>query len=175
MGRTARVTREQVLTAAREEFVTRGFEGATLSAIGAKLGISPAAVLRHAPTKRELFAASMRPSTADMEPLAFLEKLEKRRNLLQQQREDIEVMLNEVDFFAGQCKRLLEPSQIRGFDDRGLVGQHMQAGFESRDDPLDLAAVAAREDGDTARQLVSHPVEKIGAGMHVEAPIGGGS
>ena len=76
MGRTARVTREQVLTAAREEFVTRGFEGATLSAIGAKLGISPAAVLRHAPTKRELFAASMRPSTVDMEPLAFLEKLE---------------------------------------------------------------------------------------------------
>src|SRR3954453_10651907 len=28
--------------------------------------------------------------------IAFLEKLEKRRNLLQQQREDIEVMLNEV-------------------------------------------------------------------------------
>ncbi len=76
MGRTARVTREQVLTAAREEFVTRGFEGATLSAIGAKLGISPAAVLRHAPTKRELFAASMRPSAVDMEPLAFLEKLD---------------------------------------------------------------------------------------------------
>jgi DNA-binding transcriptional MerR regulator len=40
--------------------------------------------------------------------IAFLEKLEKRRNLLEQQREDIEVMLNEVDFFAGQCKRLLD-------------------------------------------------------------------
>ena len=77
--------------------------------------------------------------------------------------------------FLRQCKRRLEPSQIRGLDDRGLVGQHVQAGFESRDDPLDLAAVAAREDGDTARRLVSHPVEKIGAGMHVEPPIGGGS
>lgn len=76
MGRTARVTRDQVLTAAREEFVTRGFEGTTLSSIGARLGISPAAVLRHAPTKRDLFAASMRSSGGDMEPLAFLEKLD---------------------------------------------------------------------------------------------------
>ena len=38
----------------------------------------------------------------------FLQRLEKRRTLLEQQREDIEVMLNEVDFFAGQCKRLLD-------------------------------------------------------------------
>jgi DNA-binding transcriptional MerR regulator len=37
----------------------------------------------------------------------FLAKLERRRALLQQQREDIEVMLNEVDFFANQCRRLL--------------------------------------------------------------------
>jgi DNA-binding transcriptional MerR regulator len=38
---------------------------------------------------------------------AFLEKLEKRRVLLEQQREDIEVMLSEVDFFATQCRKLL--------------------------------------------------------------------
>lgn len=37
----------------------------------------------------------------------FLGKLERRRALLEQQREDIEVMLNEVNFFAGQCRRLL--------------------------------------------------------------------
>lgn len=37
----------------------------------------------------------------------FLGKLDRRRALLQQQREDIEVMLNEVDFFANQCRRLL--------------------------------------------------------------------
>ncbi len=76
MGRTARVTREQVLTAAREEFVSRGYEGATLAAIGARLAISPAALLRHAPTKRDLFVASMRPGAPDMDPLAFLEKLD---------------------------------------------------------------------------------------------------
>lgn len=37
----------------------------------------------------------------------FLAKLERRRALLEQQREDIEVMLNEVSFFAAQCRRLL--------------------------------------------------------------------
>ena len=38
---------------------------------------------------------------------AFLEKLQKRRALLEQQREDIEVMLSEVDFFATQCRKVL--------------------------------------------------------------------
>ncbi len=37
----------------------------------------------------------------------FLTKLEKRRDLLKQQREDIEVMLNEIKFFEGQCRKLL--------------------------------------------------------------------
>jgi DNA-binding transcriptional MerR regulator len=44
---------------------------------------------------------------------AFAEKLDRRRAMLEQQREDIEVMLREVDFFATQCRRLLaqpEPS-----------------------------------------------------------------
>ncbi|MGZ8203632.1 MAG: MerR family transcriptional regulator [Burkholderiales bacterium] len=38
---------------------------------------------------------------------AFLEKLEKRKALLERQREDIEVMLQEVEFFAVQSRRLL--------------------------------------------------------------------
>jgi DNA-binding transcriptional MerR regulator len=38
---------------------------------------------------------------------AFLSKLEKRKALLEQQREDIEVMLHEIEFFAAQCRRLL--------------------------------------------------------------------
>jgi DNA-binding transcriptional MerR regulator len=38
---------------------------------------------------------------------AFLAKLEKRKAILEQQREDIEVMLQEVEFFAVQCRRLL--------------------------------------------------------------------
>src|SRR5512146_1793223 len=37
----------------------------------------------------------------------FLAKLDGRRALLEQQREDVEVMLNEIHFFARQCRRLL--------------------------------------------------------------------
>ena len=37
----------------------------------------------------------------------FLGKLEKRKTLLEQQREDVEVMLQEVEFFAAQCRKLL--------------------------------------------------------------------
>jgi DNA-binding transcriptional MerR regulator len=44
---------------------------------------------------------------------AFLSKLEKRKFLLEQQREDIEVMLNEVEFFAAQCRRLLTRDEKR--------------------------------------------------------------
>src|SRR5687768_5108405 len=37
----------------------------------------------------------------------FLAKLERRKALLDQQREDVEVMLHEVEFFAAQCRKLL--------------------------------------------------------------------
>src|SRR4030095_10467340 len=42
----------------------------------------------------------------------FLGKLERRRAILEQQREDIEVMLNEIEFFAMQCRRLLGKEAI---------------------------------------------------------------
>jgi DNA-binding transcriptional MerR regulator len=42
---------------------------------------------------------------------AFAVKLERRRAQLEQQREDIEVMLNEIHFFANQCQRLLADSE----------------------------------------------------------------
>jgi DNA-binding transcriptional MerR regulator len=41
----------------------------------------------------------------------FLARLEKRRLLLEQQREDIAVMLNEISFFAVQCERLLREQE----------------------------------------------------------------
>jgi hypothetical protein len=48
----------------------------------------------------------------------------------------------------------------------------VQTGFERGDDPIDFTSVAAREDGDPARRLIPYPIEKIGAGMHIEPPIG---
>ena len=44
---------------------------------------------------------------------AFLDKLDRRKAILEQQREDVEVMLNEVQFFAAQCRRLLEQANGR--------------------------------------------------------------
>lgn len=38
----------------------------------------------------------------------FLSRLEHRRARLEQQREDVEAMLNEIDFFSSQCRRRLK-------------------------------------------------------------------
>jgi len=68
MGRPARVTREQVLSQARQAFAQGGFHGTTLADIAARLGVSPAALLRHAPTKEALFALAIE-SERHEEPL----------------------------------------------------------------------------------------------------------
>ncbi len=76
MGRTARVSREQVLSAARETFVERGYEGATLADIASRIGVSPAALLRHAPTKRDLFHACMGETEPEPMPFGFLAEMD---------------------------------------------------------------------------------------------------
>src|SRR5439155_25849285 len=74
MGRPARVTREEVLKAAREAFAGRGYDGTTLAAIADRLGVSAAALLRHTPNKASLFTAAMaEPPAPDRPfPMAFL-------------------------------------------------------------------------------------------------------
>ncbi len=66
MGRRARVSREQVLRASREVFAERGYEGTTLTSIAARVGLSPAAVLRHVPTKEALFREAL--AAGEVEP-----------------------------------------------------------------------------------------------------------
>ena len=56
---------------------------------------------------RELFELYDLAKSEKQQLKAFLARLEKRRLLLEQQREDIAVMLNEISFFAAQCERLL--------------------------------------------------------------------
>ncbi|HEX2224383.1 MAG TPA: helix-turn-helix domain-containing protein [Thermoanaerobaculia bacterium] len=76
MGRRPKITREDVLRAARETFSERGFEGATLAAIAARLDVSPAALLRHAATKEELFAAAMAQPAEFVVPVTFLAEVD---------------------------------------------------------------------------------------------------
>jgi AcrR family transcriptional regulator len=77
MGRRARVSRDEVLRAAREAFGERGYEGTTLAAIATRVGLSPAALLRHAPNKEALFVAALAPDGEDGEggPTDFLERV----------------------------------------------------------------------------------------------------
>jgi AcrR family transcriptional regulator len=72
MGRRPLVSRDEVLEAARRTFVERGYSAATLASIAAALGVSPAALLRHAPDKASLFAAAMAPQGEEPFPLEFL-------------------------------------------------------------------------------------------------------
>ena len=68
------MTRDQVLTAAREAFAARGYDGTTLAYIAAQVGVSPAALLRHAPSKHALFAMSMSSQAAPpLMPIRFLD------------------------------------------------------------------------------------------------------
>ncbi len=64
------------MAAAREAFVERGYEGATLSGIGARIGVSAAALLRHAPSKRDLFVACMGSAEPEAMPLEFLRDID---------------------------------------------------------------------------------------------------
>jgi AcrR family transcriptional regulator len=76
MGRHPKVLRDQVLRAARAAFAERGFEATTLAAIAARLDVSPAALLRHAPSKEALFAAAMRAGEGEIRPpVEFLAEL----------------------------------------------------------------------------------------------------
>src|ERR1051325_11422413 len=71
MGRPPTVTRDDVLETARRVFATKGFEATTLADIAAELGVTPAAVLRHAKSKQALFAAAMRARHIEM-PAAII-------------------------------------------------------------------------------------------------------
>jgi AcrR family transcriptional regulator len=59
MGRPPRVTRDDLLQAARRIFGEKGFDAATLADIASLVGVTPAAVLRHFESKQALFRAAM--------------------------------------------------------------------------------------------------------------------
>ena len=103
--RTIRHYEEQGLICPTREGVNRVFSGRdrvrlNLALRGKRLGFSLQEI-------RELFDLYDVSQDERHQLEAFLDKLDRRKALLVQQREDIEVMLREVDFFAAQCRRLL--------------------------------------------------------------------
>ena len=72
---------------------------------GKRLGFSLAEI-------RELFNLYDLARDEKQQLQEFMTKLERRREMLEQQREDIEVMLNEITFFENQCRKLLAENQL---------------------------------------------------------------
>ncbi len=73
MGRPPRVTRDDLLQAARNIFGEKGFDAATLADIASVVGVTPAAVLRHFESKQALFRAAMQSNVTA--PPAFIMEL----------------------------------------------------------------------------------------------------
>lgn len=62
MPRDKTETYEKILPAAREEFLEKGFEQASMRSIAAKVGMSAAGLYRHFEDKEALFAALVEPA-----------------------------------------------------------------------------------------------------------------
>ncbi|MGH8634178.1 MAG: MerR family transcriptional regulator [Burkholderiales bacterium] len=103
--RTIRFYEDQGLLSPKREGTNRVFSPRDrvrlkLALRGKRLGFSLAEI-------RELFELYDVSRDEHKQLEEFLGRLERRRAHLEQQREDIEIMLREIDFFANQCRRLL--------------------------------------------------------------------
>jgi len=109
--RTIRFYEDQGLLSPSRDGASRVFSNRDrvrlkLALRGKRLGFSLAEI-------RELFELYDITRDESRQLEEFLSRLDRRRAHLEQQREDIEVMLNEINFFANQCRRLLK-SQAEG-------------------------------------------------------------
>ena len=86
------------------QFSTRDRVRLKLALRGKRLGFSLAEI-------RELFDLYDLAHDEKRQLQEFLTKLAKRRAMIEQQREDMEVMLNELTFFENQCRKLLAENQ----------------------------------------------------------------
>ena len=110
--RTIRYYEDRGLLSPQREGVNRVFNNRDrvrlkLALRGKRLGFSLSEI-------RELFELYDVSRDEKRQLQAFLVRLEKRHALLEQQREDIEAMLNEINFFANECRRLLKSSSEGG-------------------------------------------------------------
>ena len=110
--RTIRHYEDEGLLNPRREGLNRLFSNRDrvrlkLALRGKRLGFSLAEI-------RELFDLYDLGRDEEQQLREFLTKLERRRVLLEQQREDIEVMLSEITFFESQCRKLLAEKRIKG-------------------------------------------------------------
>lgn len=104
--RTIRFYEDQGLLSPVREGASRVFSNRDrvrlkLALRGKRLGFSLAEI-------RELFELYDGSRDEKNQLEEFLARLDRRKAHLEQQREDIEVMLNEINFFANQCRQRLK-------------------------------------------------------------------
>lgn len=104
--RTIRFYEDQGLLSPQRNGLSRVFSARDrarlqLALRGKRLGFSLSEV-------RELFELYDVSQGEPRQMEVFLAKLERRRTILEQQRKDVEIMLSEINFFAGQCRRMLK-------------------------------------------------------------------
>ena len=110
--RTMRHYEDEGLLNPRREGTSRLFSNRDrvrlkLALRGKRLGFSLAEI-------RELFDLYDQTRDEKRQLQEFIARLERRRAMLEQQREDIEVMLNEITFFENQCRKLLAENEPSG-------------------------------------------------------------
>lgn len=103
MPRDKTKTYEKILPAAREEFLEKGFEQASMRSIAAKVGMSAAGLYRHFEDKEALFAALVEPAIKACEKWYCAHKEEdyamldeNRLNEMCANDADVKLMLNMV-------------------------------------------------------------------------------
>ena len=67
MPRDKTLSHERVKAAIREEFLEKGYEGASVRSIGARAGMTSAGLYRHYPDKASMFDAVIEPLTKSVE------------------------------------------------------------------------------------------------------------
>ena len=88
------------------QFSSRDRVRLKLALRGKRLGFSLSEI-------RELFDLYDMARDEKQQLRAFLAKLERRRALLEEQREDIDVMVGEIGFFENQCRKILLAGEVQ--------------------------------------------------------------
>lgn len=65
MPRDKEINRNRIIKAAKEEFLEKGFEKASIRSIGSRAGVTSAALYRHCKDKQDLFSVIVEPALSE--------------------------------------------------------------------------------------------------------------
>ncbi|WP_108492434.1 TetR/AcrR family transcriptional regulator [Promicromonospora sp. AC04] len=145
-------TRADILAAAREEFVDRGYEASSLRSVARRAGVDPGTVRHWFPDKARLLTATL--GVAGVEPDKVVEQvaggpIETLGERL------IEAVIGVWDFDGGETVRVVIPAVMSDAELRGLLPQFIGAAIlnpvmralDVPDAPLRTALVASQMAG----------------------------